>query len=1102
MNNCILNYLQERSKLFSTLIQEKNLLVKGSHIGERTFLVNSYKNPLLYVVSSLSQVQEVRRIFESFGKRVKVLSSCVDSLSFTMADSLAEQEILEVLQSVASKQCDIVVAYAGVLAQKVPDPKSYAQNALNLEVGANYTAQSIVSRLVCLGYSKVEIVEQVGDFRFRGDTLDVYLPYMQGILRAEFFGDELESLKIVNQKDYVVIKKCDNATIFPNVLVLDDKVLEEQNNFKNIYYLPQSETCRENIFCWFRKNFIVLDEPSRIWGVYESEYRQMQEDVLRRVVGEVLPKGFKDFYVSPTRNMLVDYTYLLSFESLDVQNPFYFPKKSLYLSCPSNLKYQNDLTQFYKDIEYFDRQNFTIIICVENPDSANLVHTRLQDMKRSAKIVQDKILANAINIVVYDLEQNFGFLDDKVVILGTKHFDGYKNNKVEKVNKSRVFYLPQVGDYVVHELYGVAKCIEVSRQNFGISEKDYFVLKYANDDTLYVPTEHVDELSSYIGEKEPKLDVLGSNNFAKAKAKAKESVKKLAHDLKKLYAIRDSKKGFAYEINEELIQEFVDSFGFELTPDQTQCIEDVKRDMSSGKIMDRLICGDVGFGKTEVALVSSFISVLNCKQVALLAPTSVLCHQHFTTFTNRLREFGVKVGELSRFKTNKENADTISKLIKGEIQIVCCTKRLLSKDVAFKDLGLLIVDEEQRFGVNDKEQIKDMRKDISVLTLSATPIPRTLNMSLMGVRDISLITTPPKNRQSVQSVVCEENDAYLAEACEKELARGGQVLVIYNRVEDIFLVANRISKLLPNVVFGVAHGQMSRQELEREIMKLYDRKTQILVATTLIENGVDLPMANTLIVLDADRFGLGQLYQLKGRVGRGERKAYAYFMYRKGKELSSVSYERLKAIKDFSSLGSGFKLSMRDLELRGAGDVLGANQHGHIAKLGYDMYCKLLEEALQEINGEQVSERKEVKIEVGAPAYIPHEYIHEEDQRIKVYNQISQINALEDVYKIAKNLTEMYGNIPIEMQELMQIALIKNISQSRGVRKIIIKQNFLNIEFYEDVQGDLEIKLAQMGCKKDLINKKIYKLVANMSVDELQKALLVRLFDVKNKVKC
>ena len=625
-----------------------------------------------------------------------------------------------------------------------------------------------------------------------------------------------------------------------------------------------------------------------------------------------------------------------------------------------------------------------------------------------------------------------------------------EQKKVKARNKKDVFVLPKENDYVVHETYGIGLCKGVQRLKLGSYEKDYVIIEYDKGDKLYLPTEQVDLISTYISpNKNQKLNRLGGQDFAKTKAKVKSSVKELAFDLLRLYAEREHSKGFKFNKDDYLTKEFEASFPYQETEDQLQVINDVKKDMESDKIMDRLICGDVGYGKTEVAIRAIFKAYQSNKQVAFLAPTTILSEQHYNNCKARLEPFMCNVKVLNRFVPLKEQKQIIKDLKEGKVDVVCGTHRLLNKDVEFKDLGLLVLDEEQRFGVQDKEKIKNVKKDIDVLTLSATPIPRTLYMSLNGIRDISLITTPPAGRLPVNTYVTEFSYNLIKEAVNRELNRGGQVLIVYNSVEDIYRFSSQIRALFSDeVTIGVAHGQMESRMLEDAIMKLYNGETQILISTTLIENGIDLPNANTLIVVDADKLGLSQLYQLKGRVGRSKTLGYAYFLYDKNKVLKEDAYKRLNALMEYNELGSGFKIALKDLEIRGSGDIMGSEQHGHIQKVGYDLYCKLLNQAIMEIRGEKVKLNREVKIDVSINCYIPNNYITDSDSRFRIYSNMITIKNEKERQSVLKDILDIYGKVPKEVENLSKISLLKYYSQNLGVKRVSINDTRSELEFY------------------------------------------------------
>ena len=617
--------------------------------------------------------------------------------------------------------------------------------------------------------------------------------------------------------------------------------------------------------------------------------------------------------------------------------------------------------------------------------------------------------------------------------------------------------MPKAGDFVVHNFHGVGKCLGVETLSLSNSPRDYVVIEYKGADKLFLPVENIDQISKYLGsDKEPVLNKIGGVEFAKTKSKVKSSVKTIAYDLIALYKERLDKKGVVYPPDDKLQMDFENSFAYTETADQLTAINDCKKDMESGKIMDRLVCGDVGFGKTEVALRIAFKTIMAGKQVAFLCPTTILSEQHFNNAKVRFADFGVKVDVLNRLKSDKEVSTILQNLKDGKTDMIIGTHKLLGKDVVFKNLGLLILDEEQKFGVADKDKIKNFKKNINVLTLSATPIPRTLNLSLIGVRDISVIETPPVERVSSHVQVVEYSNELIKKALNFELGRGGQVLIIYNRVETIYRFASMISGLVPDGVVSVAHGQMSAQELEQEIYKLYSGVTRVLVATTLIENGVDLPNANTLIVINSDLLGLSQLYQLKGRIGRSDKQSYAYFTFDNRKMLTENGYKRLQAIQEFSGMGSGFKIAMRDLEIRGAGSVLGLEQSGHIEKIGYNMYVQLLSDSIKELSGQTVKTLSDVRVETNIPAYLSHDYVQSSAMRMKLYREISSIDSADKLVEFIKNTESVYGDIPSELVSLAKIGYIKNMCAKLGATKVIIKdKSSIVLSDKEDITKDL-----------------------------------------------
>ncbi|MBQ3048049.1 MAG: transcription-repair coupling factor, partial [Clostridia bacterium] len=716
-------------------------------------------------------------------------------------------------------------------------------------------------------------------------------------------------------------------------------------------------------------------------------------------------------------------------------------------------KYQNRFIDLMQDIKDLLKNKWTVVLSYSIATTLNKLKLFLDD--ENITYTQIDNIEMAQNQGIYLLKQaintSASFEMQRFMIVGSQAL----NNKTMlatavREDGEKPKFLPKVGDFVVHQIHGIGKCLGIKNLKLTNCNRDYIVVEYKDGDVLYLPCENADMLSAFVGESNPKCNKIGGVEFFKVKQKVKNSIKEMAFDLIKVYSQRLNSKGYKYSKDSYLQTAFENAFEHPYTQDQITAIKDIKQDMESGKIMDRLVCGDVGFGKTEVALVSAYKTIQEGKQVAIITPTTILCEQHYNTALSRMKEFMVNVDVINRFKTKQEQTKILSDLKDGKIDLICGTHRLLSDDVKFKDLGLIILDEEQRFGVEDKEKLKNLKSTLNVLTLSATPIPRTLYMSLTGIRDVSFLSTPPKERKNINTTVIDYSDALLVEACKREIERGGQVLIVYNKVETITNFYAHVKKLLPDVEIGFAHGQMAPKVLEKAIMDLYSRKTQILISTVLIENGVDLPYANTLFVVDADKLGLSQLYQLRGRIGRSNIEAFAYFSFERNKTLTETSYKRLDAIMEFNDFGSGYKIALRDLEIRGAGDVLGKLQHGHLQQVGYDMYVKLLNEAVNEIKGQDVEVLVETKIDIAKNAYLPQDYISNSEKRIEFYTQIAKIKSLEEVNLFIENKTKELGQMPLAAKQLCYVGFIKNLACRLQIKRILLDEYDCKIVFYKE----------------------------------------------------
>ena len=784
---------------------------------------------------------------------------------------------------------------------------------------------------------------------------------------------------------------------------------------------------------------VIVDEPVKI----ENECKILKQS--RSELSWNSDKLFFDF----------DCVDLKKYTILSNTNDSNFENKTV-----GQKSYVTDFMALKRDIAIYVNGHMNVFLF--GGEYLDILTEFLTTNKISFRIFDGELVENVHVYVCKDyFPYSFSFLEFNIIGIGTD--DMYKSKKVDfRSGRQNFSYLPKVGDYVVHSFYGIGRCKDIVRLKLSHFEKDYFVIEYKNGALLYLPSEQANLLTAYIGGENPKLNALGSSEWTRLKQKVKDDLKEVAISLAKIYKERQDKKGFCFVRDEALEKQFADAFEFELTPDQAQAIADVDKDMESDKIMDRLICGDVGFGKTEVAFRAMFKAVYNGKQVAFLCPTTILSEQHFRSTKNRMKNFGLRVEVLNRFKTAKQTAEIYKRLEEGKIDILIGTHKILNEKLKFKDLGLLVLDEEQRFGVRDKEKIKKMKTDIDVLTLSATPIPRTLHMSLSGIRDISVIATPPRDRLPIQTYVSPYSDQLLQDVVSRELARNGKALLLFNRVAEIYEFRSHVASLLPQAKLGVAHGQMEEKELSRVIDELYDDKFNVFISTTLIENGIDLPTLNTLFVVDCDMLGLSQLYQIRGRIGRSDKLAYAYLTYNGGKVLTEDAYKRLDAIKEFRELGSGFKIAMRDLEIRGAGNILGKEQHGHMQKVGYDMYVRLLDEVTKEIAGHKTHSAKEIKMELVLDAYISEDYIPSQEERIIFYNRISNISSEKEYDQVVKQLQDSNGDLPKEVENLCKVALLKNLAGNFNIKKIRINSAECEIYFYKS-EEIIDKRLSNVG---------------------------------------
>ena len=1012
--------------------------------------------------------------------------------------------IKEILQNERKK---IIVTSIDALTSLYTPKEYYLRYSMIIKTGDDIDLKEISKSLLQCGYERVEVVEGKGEFSFRGGILDVFPPTSAYPYRVELFGDEVDSIRTFNTESQRSIEKVEEFSIFPSKeVIVDDecrsravqnineelkkvianvskenkesvekikgivgKNIELLNNtyyFETIdSYLPFFYEKLDSFFDYLQGYTFVVDDFKRSSGKMESIYYEFNENYMSFLQrGDILPSQNSLLLNKGELESKLENSSLITLSSFLNKSDGLFNTVDIGFEEVTLNKYNGQLNMLIEDIQERKEKKYkTVILAGTRPRGERLVKTLMEKgIFSTYKDSIDKIEAGEVVITFGNLLRGFDYPELELSIISDKDIFGETRRKrsgkaVRKKGVAKITSFAELkpGDYVVHANHGIGVYKGIKQMAAGGTTRDYLDIVYDKGDKLYVPVDQLDLVQKYIGSEgnSPKINKLGGAEWQKAKAKARKSINEIAQDLVKLYAARATLKGHSFGKDTEWQRQFEDEFPYEETPDQLASLEEIKRDMESDKPMDRLLCGDVGYGKTEVAIRAAFKAVMDGKQVAFLVPTTILADQHYNNFIKRFSDFPIKIDMISRFRTLKQQKATLQALKEGNVDILIGTHRLVSKDIVFKDLGLLIVDEEQRFGVAQKEKIKGMKKNVDVLTLSATPIPRTLHMSLTGVRDISVIETPPEDRYPIQTYVVEQNDQLIRDAILREIGRGGQVYFVYNRVESIDSMANYIRDLVPECKVGIMHGQMTEKELETEMIAFMNKEYDVLVCTTIIETGIDISNVNTMIVHNADKMGLSQLYQLRGRVGRANRIAYAYFIYTKDKILTEVAEKRLKALKDFTELGSGFKIAMRDLEIRGAGNMMGSSQHGHMASIGYDLYCRMLEDTIKLIKGEIENEPIETSVDIKVDAFIPSSYITDEIQKIEVYKKIAAIENINDFMEIKSELEDRYSSIPDSVYNLMDIAYIKSICKGLYIEDIKETAKELRFKFVKEYKG-------------------------------------------------
>lgn len=1041
-------------------IKEKSKTNRG--ILQVSGCMESQKSHLMYGLSGIAPYRLIlaederraREIYEDyrFYDR-KVYCYPAKDLLFFQADihgNLLIRQRMKVIKALLEeKELTVVTSIDGCM-DFLESLEKIKEQLIHYESDSTVDTEQLKNQLVALGYERVGQVEMPGQFSVRGGIVDIYCLTEENPWRIELWGDEIDSIRSFDPESQRSLENLEELTIYPAVEHIGDK---DMVSFLD--YFPKERT------------IIFLDEPNRLTekgGAVEEEYRQSRmhrEEKGSRNLPENWLCSFEQLQKELNKRNCI------SVCALEPKQAGWKVREKFYLEIKSISAYNNSFELLVKDLHQYKKQGYRIALLSGSRTRAERLAKDLQEEGLAAFYGQDydrEICPGEIMVVYGHAKKGFEYPLIKFAVMTESDIFGQEQKKKKKKKNysgSRIqdFAELSVGDFVVHEKHGLGIYRGIEKVEVDRIVKDYIKIEYRGGSNLYIPATQLDCLQKYSGAdaaKAPKLNKLGTQEWNKTKSKVRGAVKNIAKELVELYAVRQEKEGYVCGPDTVWQREFEEMFPYEETEDQLSAIEDAKRDMESTRIMDRLICGDVGYGKTEVALRAAFKEVQESRQVAYLAPTTILAQQIYNTFVQRMKEFPVRVELLCRFRTPAQQKKAIEDLKKGQVDVIIGTHRILSKDVQFKNLGLLIVDEEQRFGVTHKEKIKQLKKDVDVLTLTATPIPRTLHMSLIGIRDMSVLEEPPMDRMPIQTYVMEYDEETVREAINRELRRGGQVYYVYNRVTDIADVALRIAKLVPDARVDFAHGQMSERELENVMYSFVNGDIDVLVSTTIIETGLDISNVNTMIIHDSDRYGLSQLYQLRGRIGRSNRTAYAFLMYRKNVMLKETAEKRLAAIREYTDLGSGFKIAMRDLELRGAGNLLGAQQHGHMNAVGYDLYCKMLNEAVKEAKGIHTMEDFETSVDLNVDAYIPDSYISNEFQKLDIYKRIAGIETQQDYDDMLEELLDRFGEPGKAVLNLLAIAKLKAIAHQGYVTEIKQTGKTVRFTLYEKARLNTE----------------------------------------------
>ena len=1095
-------------------IQKKGIVsVSGCLDSQKAHFANGLAREFPFRLMVVENDLKAKELYEDYRMYdPEVLLYPARDLIFYQADihgNLITRQRMQVLKALLEKEeVTVITSIDSCLDYLIP-LETWSQAVMHFKSDSEMDLDHIKDRLVEMGYERAAQVEVAGQFSIRGGILDIFPLTEENPWRVELWGDEIDSIRSFDVESQRSIENLDEIVIYPATeMILDKETIERglkaiEKEAKTVWKKLRDEfkteeaarirkvadeiknqiqefehfSGAENFIRYFYKNpvslldyfpedtLVILDEPNRLVEHAKATEMEFRESMIHRLEkGYMLPGQTEVICHYQEAVSRFHQCHTLALSTMEqVGNQWDFTKEHQIMVKSVN-PYNNSFEMLIKDLKRWKQNKYRVLLLSPSRTRAMRLAQDLQEEGLSSFYSEEMnrlIGPGEIKVACGRVSRGFEYpLIKYVVISETDIFGKEKKKKRKKSEYSgkaiHNFTELSVGDFVVHENHGLGVYKGIEKMKVDGVVKDYIKIEYAGESNLYILATQLEMLQKYAGAdaKPPKINKLGGQEWKKTKTKVRSAVKNIAKELVALYAARQNEDGFQYGPDTVWQQEFEEMFPFEETEDQRLAIEAAKRDMESKKIMDRLICGDVGYGKTEIAIRVAFKAIQENKQVVYLVPTTILAQQHYNTFVQRMKDFPVRVDLMCRFRTPAQQKKTLEDLKKGFVDIVIGTHRLLSKDVQYKDLGLLIIDEEQRFGVTHKEKIKQLKQNIDVLTLTATPIPRTLHMSLIGIRDMSVLEEAPQDRLPIQTYVMEYNDEMVREAINRELARGGQVYYVYNRVNNIDEVTNQVAKLVPDATVAYAHGQMSERELEKIMYGFINGDIDVLVSTTIIETGLDISNANTMIIHDADQLGLSQLYQLRGRVGRSSRTSYAFLMYRRNKILKEVAEKRLHAIREFTELGSGIKIAMRDLELRGAGNLLGAEQHGHMEAVGYDLYCKMLNQAVQEEKGIAVQESFETTIDMNVNAYIPEKYIPNEYQKLDIYKRIAGIESQEDYDDMMEELLDRFGEPPKTVQTLLAVANLKALAHRIYLTEVKQLGDEVRLTMYENAQVD------------------------------------------------